>query len=278
MLPEMRVRHAATAFALYGSVAGICLAPPAYADSYDEEDEDTAGSEPDPAQAPSDTPNDERLSAGGLDTPGSFQAEDEKGDQVGRELEEADRRDSGRGLEFAWLVGDVGLGVVDAAGLDRGSLLAAGDASGGAGVSYGGGLGVRLLYFTLGARVAGADVGTLRTFGVGGELGMKLPLGNLEPLAVLDVGYVSASGLAGERTMGGLAGVEGLGLNLGLGADYYLSDYFSVGASLRLGLLLLGRPAQDPDAFTGTMDPIYEASGSGTGTNMALCLRIGFHL
>lgn len=107
---------------------------------------------------------------------------------------------------------------------------------------------------------------------------MKLPLGNLEPLAVLDVGYLAASGLAAERTMGGLAGVEGLGLNLGIGADYYLSDYFSVGASLRLGLSFLSRPAQDPDAFTGTMDPIYATGGSGTGTNLALCLRIGFHL
>lgn len=278
MLLPMRCRLGRTSACLVVVLSCLTLAAPVHADSYDDEGRDGAEPEQDESAADSGNAEDDRLSAGGLEAPGSFQSGDEKGDRVGRELEEADRRDSGRGLEFAWLVGDVGLGVVDAAGLDRGALLAPGDPSGGAGVAYGGGLGVRLLYFTLGARVAASDVGTLRTFGVGGELGMKLPLGNLEPLVLLDVGYVGAYGLAAGEIAGGLRGVEGLGLNLGAGADYYLSDYFSVGASLRMGLLFLGRPAQDPDDFSGAMDPVYATDGRGTGTSLALALRIGFHL
>lgn len=260
------------------SLSCQAFSPRAKADSYDEEET----RRPDTSEAPTEklSEQDEQrgLSAGGLEVPGSLQQGDDRGDQVARELEEADRRDSGRGLEFAWLVGDVGLGVLDVAGIDRGTLLAPGDASSGVGVAYAGGLGLRLLYFTLGARVSAADVGTFRTLGVGGELGMKLPIGNLEPLAVLDVGYVGASGLAASTTDGGLSSVGGLGLNLGIGADYYLSDYFSIGASLRLGLSVLGRPAQDPDDFNGAMDPVYADGGAGTGTSLALALRVGFHL
>lgn len=281
MLPKMRGRLGAKVLFILVSLSGQAFCPRALADSYDEEDEGTAPSEGDsngPAEESPPVEEPEGLTAGGLAVPGSLQEGDEQGDQVGRELEDADRRDSGRGLEFAWLVGDVGLGVLDAAGLDRGTLLAPGDASSGVGVAYGGGLGVRLLYFTLGARVSAADVGTFRTLGVGGELGMKLPIGNFEPLAVFDMGYVGASGLATGATEGGLSGVGGLGLNLGVGADYYLSDYFSVGASLRLGLLFMGRPAQDPDDFVAAMDPIYAAGGNGTGTSLALGLRVGFHL
>lgn len=278
MLPAMRPRLVALACEALAPLLVLGLATPAHADSYDDEDDGTEGPGPSDQPAPAEPPPDEALSAGGLEVPGNFQAADEQEDEVTRELEEADRRDSQRGLEFAWLVGEVGLGVLDAAGLDRGELLAPTDPSGGVGVAYGGGLGVRLLYFTLGARVTGADVGTLRTLGVGGELGMKLPLGNLEPLVVLDVGYVGVSGLAAAQTMNGLAGVEGLALNLGAGVDYYLSDQFSIGASLRFGAMFLGRPPQDPANFVGTMDPVYASGASGTGTSLALALRIGFHL
>jgi hypothetical protein len=254
------------------------LASPAHADSYDDEGE--GAEEPGPSEQvePAEPPPEEALSAGGLEVPDSFQPGDEQKDEVTQELEEADRRDSQRGLEFVWLVGDVGLGVLDAAGLDRGQLLAPGDPSGGVGIAYGGGIGVRLLYFTLGARLAGSDVGTLRTLGGGGELGMKLPLGNLEPLLVLDLGYVGVSGLAAEQTMNGLAGVEGLSLNLGAGVDDYLSDHFSVGASARFGAMFLGRPPQDPANFVDAMDPIYASGANSTGTSLALALRIGFHL
>lgn len=275
MMGAMRPRLVARTCEAFVSLLVLTLATPALADSYDE-DQDAV--EPGESEATEPQPEEEGLSAGGLHVPENFQAGDEQGDEVKHELEEADRRDSGRGLEFAWLVGDLGLGVVDAAGLDRGQLLAPGDASSGVGLGYGGGLGVRILYFTLGARIAGASAGDLSTLGGGGELGMKLPLGNLEPLLLLDVGYVSVSGLAKQAAPGGLADVSGLGLNLGLGADYYLSDHFSLGMSARLGLLFLGRPAQDPDAFSGTMDPVYATGGSGTGTNLALTARIGFHL
>jgi hypothetical protein len=275
MMASMRPRLVARTCDAVVSLLVLTLTTPALADSYDDEE---GAAEPGEGETTDPEPEEEGLSAGGLHVPGNFQAGDEQGDEVSRELEEADRRDSGRGLEFAWLVGDLGLGVVDAAGIDRGQLLAPGDASSGVGLGYGGGLGVRVLYFTLGARIAGASAGDISTLGGGGELGMKLPLGNIEPLVLLDVGYVSVSGLAKQAAPGGLADVSGLGLNLGLGADYYLSDHFSLGMSARFGLLFLGRPAQDPGAFSDTMDPVYAAGASGTGTNLALTARIGFHL
>jgi hypothetical protein len=278
MLPPMRPRLAPWACKAIVPLFVLGLTSPVHADSYEDGDEESeppgSGPEVDPAgPAP-----DEALTAGGLEVPDSFHPADEQGDEVTRELEEADRRDSQRGLEFAWLVGDVGLGVLDAAGLDRGQLLAPGDPSGGVGVAYGGGLGVRLLYFTLGARLAGSDVGTLRTLGGGGELGMKLPLGNLEPLLVLDLGYVSVAGLAAAQTLNGLSDVDGLSLNVGAGVDYYLSDHFSLGASARFGAMFLGRPPQDPANFVGEMDPVYAVDANATGTSFALALRIGFHL
>jgi len=279
MLRKMRPRLVALTCEALVTALALGFASPAHADSYDEEDDEEVA-EPDPGDEtdPAEPPPDETLSAGGLEAPGAFQAADQGQDEVTKELEEADRRDSQRGLEFAWLVGEVGLGLLDAGGLDRGQLLAPGEPSGGVGVAYGGGLGVRLLYFTLGARVAGADVGTLRTLGVSGEVGMKVPLGNLEPLFLLEIGYVGVSGLAAQQTLGGLAGVDGLGLNLGAGVDYYLSDHFSLGASLRFGAMFLGRPAQDPANFEGAMDPIYASGANSVGTNLALALRIGFHL
>lgn len=247
----------------------------AWADSYDEEETDP---ESDPDAAPVSTSEEEgRLSAGGLEAPGNFRPDDAREHGAEQELEDADRRDSGRGLEFAWLVGGVGLAVIDVAALDGASTLAPGAATGGAGVEFGGGLGVRLLYFTAGARIRGADVGVMNTWSVLGELGIKFPIGNLEPFALVDVGYAAVEGLFAGEVSSGLRGVSGLSTGLSLGADYYLSNNFSLGAEATGRLYFLGRPAQDPSLFSGSMDPSYASGASSTGAGFALTARIGFH-
>ena len=120
--------------------------------------------------------------------------------QTEAELDRADKEDSGRGLEFAWLNAElgpqyVGLQALKADNLVDGTLVE----SKGVGMGYGAGLGVRLLAFTFGARFRFGNFSDWQLWTLGAEAGMHIPLGRLEPYFSFGAGYASLGGFNDRR-------------------------------------------------------------------------------
>ncbi|HSC88115.1 MAG TPA: hypothetical protein VLC09_12620 [Polyangiaceae bacterium] len=214
----------------------------ARADSYDET---TPEQEPDELPGQKTEPGSTQegpLTSGGLEAPGALPEKGDQRSQTERELEEADREDSKRGLEFAWLNGEIGFQTLN--------VPTGGVASG---LVYGAGLGVRVLYFTLGARFRAASLdGNYDAFSLIGEGTMRLPFGHFEPYALVGLGYSQIRDLPSAPP-----NLDSIDLRLGVGADYYLSDTFSVGAQVAGDLLFVSLPVGSTGdnlgtGFTGT--------------------------
>ncbi len=138
------------------------------------------------------------------------------------QLREGESEDSGRRLELVYANVDVGGGFIAGAG-----------GSGFFGV--GGSLGVRLLTFTLGARVRD-QLGSVNLLLVNGEAAYHLVLG------AADLVFGAHGGYAGVTNTGGSSGAN---VGLDLGFDQYLSSMFSVGVSA------------SPDLYLGSGDPRF---------------------
>jgi len=133
------------------------------------------------------------------------------------QLQEGESEDSGRRLELVYVNADAG-----------GGFLAG---TGGYGFfGFGGAVGVRLLTFTLGARVRD-QLGSANLLLVNGEAAYHLVLGSSDVVLGAHGGYAGVTNTGGSG--GGNAGLD-------LGFDYYLSSSFSVGASLSPDLYFLG--------------------------------------
>lgn len=215
------------------------------------------------------------LEAGGLRPPGEFHEEETTSSEIERDLERSDEEDSGRGLKFVWLNADVGYQYVDLTALDQDNLLPGFEVTQ-SGVVFGGGAGVRLLYFTFGARFHYGAFDAWKLWSVLGEAGFRIPVGNLEPYVHAGVGYVSLGSFdSSERQPlvgdGSLA-VRGVDVRLGGGFDYYFSDVFSLGPQVAVDLLVLSRPAVD-----GAPTPAYTQDGSSVGVSLQGTLVVGLH-
>lgn len=230
------------------------------------------GAPPHPGQPPAAEPD---LQAGGLRPPDEFQEEETGGSEIEQDLEQSDERDSGRGLQFVWLNGDIGYQYVDLTVLDEDGLLPGFETSQ-SGVVFGGGAGVRLLYFTVGARFHYGVFEAWDLWSVLGEAGFRIPVGNLEPYVNVGAGYVSLTSfddaarqpVIGDRSLA----VRGVDVRLAGGFDYYLSDTFSLGPQVAVDLLILSRPAID-----GAPVAAYAQSGSSTGLSLQGTLVVGLH-
>lgn len=215
------------------------------------------------------------LEAGGLRPPGEFQEEETTSSDIERDLARADEEDAGRGLNFVWLNGDIGYQYADLTVLDEDNLLPGLETTQG-GLVFGGGAGVRILYFTFGARFHYGAFDDWDLWSVLGEAGFRIPVGNLEPYVNIGAGYVSlASFDRGERQPlvgdGSLA-VRGVDVRLSGGFDYYFSDAFSLGPQVALDLLVLSRPAVE-----GAPTPAYTQDGSSVGVSLQGTLVVGVH-
>lgn len=221
------------------------------------------------------------LQSGGLRPPDAIETAPSTApaSQTEAQLDRADKEDSGRGLEFVWLNADVGpqvlgLHTLKADGLVDGTQLE----SKGTGLSYGAGLGVRLLVFTVGARFRFSNFSDWQLWTLGPEVGMHIPLGRLEPYFTLGAGYAS---LGGYKSQGGFTpeGAHGLNVRAGAGLDFYLTNTFSVGANLSGDLLFLSRSASPAISLPGASPSagVYGSDGSGIGLGGTLSAVLGLH-
>jgi len=205
-----------------------------------------------------------------------------------QELQRADREDAGRGLEFVWLNAEVGgmhLGLQTFKANDLVDADAVGTTQ--TGPLFGAGLGVRLVFVTLGARFRLASFADWQLWTLNGELGLRIPLGAIEPYFTLGGGYASIGSFDSDNVGGDLndAGVDITGFNVrgGFGLDFYLSDLFSIGANFTGEVLALTRPGVDPSRLNASGSSaeasaeVYAADGSSVGLGATLTAVAGLH-
>lgn len=197
-----------------------------------------------------------------------------------QDLDEAEEKDSGRGLQ--WLYFDVE-GGVQYVGLETfnsdGLTYAKATGSSAVGPMFGAGLGIQLLFVTLGGR---ARMGVFKDWNVasfGGEVGFRFPIGSVEPYFDLGGGYAMLAGLD-KDAWGGDTKIHGGYVRMGLGLDYYITSAFSVGGNVSGDLMVLSRGGLKGASMSGlTPDAQTVASKDGTSVGGALngTIVLGLH-
>lgn len=196
-----------------------------------------------------------------------------------QKLREAEAKDSGRGLEWFFLTPEVGvlhMGVQTLSagspapfrgpsevGAKAGSFEA--PSTTGTGPVVGAAIGGRLYVFTLGVRGRLAWLGDYNYVTIDPEIGMHIPLGNLEPSFFVGGGYSMLLGF--KKGPDGMA-ASGFNVRLGGALDYYLSPNFSIGGLLTFDLARLSHSAS---SLAGGYD------GAGLGLGVAATLVAGLH-
>ena len=227
------------------------------------------------------------MNAGGLAPPTSgnnYNATDPNanGTPTENELKTSEKEDSGRGLEFVWLNAEVGGEHLGLQTFKANNLVDAGTVkTSQTGLMYGAGLGLRLVFITLGARFRMGNFSDYQLWTLNGEVGLHIPLGAIEPYFTFGGGYASMGALTASNGLsGGDVSVKGYNVRGGFGIDFYLSNTFSLGANLTGEMLVLTRPGVDPSKLKSTSasaQDVYKADGSSIGAAVALTAVAGLH-
>lgn len=238
------------AFCLLSPVSASA-APDAVDDAYDDEAEEHGPRGNDEDEADQGDVTEGGLSTGGMSAPKALGETGDTRSEIAKELDESDERDSGRGLEFFWLTGDIGFEALSLDALGNNGLLSKDAPKGASGLAFGAGAGFRILYFNLGARFRYGDLSEFEAWSLLGEAALRVPLGKFEPFGFVGIGYGAVTGVTA---------IGGVDLRLGGGLDYYFSDSFSAGVQASGDLLFLKGEA-----------------GSATGAGVSGMALIGLH-
>lgn len=210
--------------------------------------------------------------------------------------EEQSQKRSSYGDEWVWIEGDVGYQRVDLTtfSADPDALTAQLLSRHANGIATRVGLGVRLWFITLGARLGVANLFGPSPRGGGqrwqlwtfdAELGARVPLGRAEPHVTLAGGYATLGGIDEAVTgIGDGLNIDGANARLGIGCDVYLASWLTIGIDVTGGLLFLartGKPLRDlieakrVDTLDEAKARLLEADGSAIGTSLAVTARLG---
>jgi hypothetical protein len=207
--------------------------------------------------------------------------------------DEAKEEDSGRGLSWFWIDAEggfqhVGLQTFE---VDEGALTAGLVESTASGGYIGAGLGLRLVFLTLGPRFRVGFFSPYQLFSIGGELGIRIPLGVVEPHFNLGAGYSALGSLSGAiGNVPDAVSISGLDVRVGGGLDFFVTNVLSLGIGASWELLVLTRPgvpldnpqaacsgaatANDPNAAAQCA---AQAEGSGFGSAISIGAKLGLH-
>jgi|GEM_PF-1930033 len=142
------------------------------------------------------------------------------------------------------------------------------------GPAAGVGAGVRLLFLTLGPHFRYAVFRDWDLWSLDAQLGLRIPLGSVEPWAILGGGYSRLGRLRESRVQ-----VQGYNIRVGFGVDYYFNKMFSLGGSASGEVLGMTRPGVDLNQATGSVsEDVYKLDGSGLGIALQGSAVVGFHL
>jgi hypothetical protein len=249
------------------------------------------------AAAQSQTPSGSGLEAAGLLPPDPMQRDPYAApSQTEQELAEADRKDSGRGLEFFWINVEAGLEQVGLETFDANNVVDAEFVeTKHFGPSFGAGLGVRLLFLTIGPRVRLGRFGSFDLWTFNAQLGFHVPIGIVEPYFTFGGGYAMLTSLGNTSQNSAVSldevSIRGWNARTGFGMDVYLTPVVSVGGHLTGELLGLTRPGVSPadlqraatssptteQEAVAAAEQIYEADGSSYGGAVTLSAVVGLH-
>jgi hypothetical protein len=228
------------------------------------------------------------MEAGGLAPPPSTSPENPEVVQTEAKLEEAKQKDSGRGLEWIWLNAEFGFEHLGLQTFSANQLVDAAIVSTTqTGLMYGAGLGVRLVFITLGARFRFSSFNAFDLWTLNGEAGLRIPLGKLEPHLFIGGGFASVGGFS-TSDLGGVdqshVEITGYDVRAGGGLDYYVTPIFSVGASVSFEILGLTRPGVTLNDASNVVNggtvaeaEVYKVSGSSLGSAFSGALVLGLH-
>ena len=142
------------------------------------------------------------------------------------------------------------------------------------GPAVGVGAGVRLVFITIGPRFRYGSFRDWDLWSLDAEVGLRVPLGALEPWLLVGAGY-SKLGRLQERSVR----VQGYDIRLGMGVDYYFDRMFSLGGGITGDVLGMTRPGVDLNEQTGSVDAdVYKLDGSSVGIALVGSVTAGFHL
>jgi hypothetical protein len=274
----MQFASAASAFVLALSVPAVALAqygtPPGSAPApYGQQPQYGTGQPQYGQPGYGQQPPSSQVQAGGLAPPPSA-PRDPESVQTEQSLDTAEKKDVGRGLEWFWINAEAGVHHLGLQTFSGDNLVDTGKVpTTGTGLMLGAGLGLRLMFITIGPRFRYTSLSRYKPWTLDAEIAMRFPLGSLEPYVLLAGGYASVGGFEGDvgEAQASDVKVRGAHVRGGGGLDYYLTPTFSVGANLSLDLYLLSRPA-----VSGGQG-IYAADGSSVGTGLGLTAVAGLH-
>lgn len=246
-----------------------------------------------PAQPGAPPPPAGTLQTGGLAPPGpmtSSAAPAPSQSATEQELDTAKEKDSGRGLEWVYLNVEGGFEQVglQTFNVDKQSFSAGFFETSASGGVLGAGLGVRLLFLTLGGRTRLGLFKSWQLFSAGGELGVHIPLGNFEPRLELGGGYVGLGNVSPNLADTSVS-IRGFYARVGGGLDYYITPVFSVGGAVSWELMGLTRPGVSVDqvdkikASVAASDPkaaqadALALDGTSYGSALAITGVLGLH-
>jgi hypothetical protein len=257
-------------------------------------------SQPDPYGAPASS----GLQAGGLAPPGvgsspSSTSYDPNAATPQQTLREADDKDSGRGLEFVWLNAEAGYELVGLQTFSKNNLVDAGfTKTSQQGFLFGAGVGLRLIFLTIGPRFRLGTFDAWQLWTADLEAGLHLPIGRIEPYFTLGGGYASIGAFDAKKTTYTMQGegvkIRGWNARVGFGLDIYLTNVVTIGANLTGDALFLKRPTTQPpivpcpapcsveqqaarDDAQQKINVVYQNDGTSIGGGMTATGVIGLH-
>jgi hypothetical protein len=199
-------------------------------------------------------------------------------------------QDSGLGLEWVYLNADAGFGYTNMQSLSASNLAI--EKASSAGGAFGVGAGVRLLFFTLGARARDLQLSAFNLWELDGEAAFHIRIWRIDPYLGLRGGYAFVGKLNSSSvdvaTGGSSSDVAVHGVNVGpmFGIDVYVSSLVSIGADVNAEFLFLKRPpaplpagvtAADVAMLPAQQQQLYQLSGSSVGFGVVGTAHLGLH-
>ena len=202
--------------------------------------------------------------------------------ETDKKLEDAEEDDSGRGLTWFWLEFEGGfqhMGL-ETFEVDQSNLTAGFVASEASGGFSGAGLGAQLLYFRIGPRGRIGFYKDWQMFSIGGELGIRFPLGPIEPHINLGAGYTALGSVSDTlNAVPDSVKISGFDVRVGGGLDFFIGNVFFIGASASWEFLGLTRPGvslDDINASSATnLDEAQKAALAAEGSGYGSAISIG---
>lgn len=206
------------------------------------------------------------------------------------DLDRAKEEDAGRGLTWLWV--EVGGGFehvgLQTFNIDEAAFNAGFIETSASGAVIDGGLGARLLFFTLGVRGRLGFFAPWELARIGGEIGVRVPIGRIEPRVDAGFGYAALTGVSSTSGAAIDAAINGFYGRLGAGLDVYPLKWLAVGGGVSWEVLALTRPGLSLAEIAGIEEQVEDdpagagatalaAEGSGYGSSIAITARVGAH-